>query len=132
VPERQELSVFPAHHSIQFDTGDAASVPSFWPAGVQELGRVDWFQTTCMAWSADLNKGRDSKCLQLTACVVYVCIALFCSCTSRQAMPPGTSWDPKTGLFYWGGGVVKLPSGSRYEQTPGDTFSGRFTAVCRL
>jgi hypothetical protein len=104
VPERQELSVFQAHHSIQFDTGDAASVPSFWPAGVQELGRVDWFQTTCMAWSADLNKGRDSKCLQLTACVVYVCIALYCSCTFASSDAPWHRLVPEDGFVLLGRG----------------------------
>jgi hypothetical protein len=43
-------------------------------------------------------------------------------------MPPGTSWDKRSGLFRWSGGEVTLPVGFSYEQDVSDTFEGHFTS----
>jgi hypothetical protein len=49
------------------------------------------------------------------------------SCASRHPIEPVTSWDPKSGVFRWRGGQVKLPVGAAYQQLGGDTSNGTFT-----
>ena len=43
-------------------------------------------------------------------------------------MPPGSSWDQRSGLFRWWGGEITLPVGLRYQRDAGDTFEGHFAS----
>ena len=57
-------------------------------------------------------------------------IALVSSaCTRRVSFPDGSSWDPKSAVFGWWAGEVRLPAGFTYLAGGGlDTFEGRFTS----
>lgn len=60
---------------------------------------------------------------------IWWCISLVVlCCCSRPPMPPGTSWNQRSGVFRWWGGEVTLPVGLSYQLDGGDTFAGHFTS----